>query len=116
MCHLVLFLPVFTLPVFWLFPFPTALTIYLIILAGSLLLYFLIIKAMMGRPRVGKEAMLGKTGIVIQDIAPEGKIKYASEIWNAMTDEKNFSVGEQVVIRGFSGMNVLVEKIPTEKQ
>lgn len=116
MCHLVLFLPVFTLPVFWLFPFPTALTIYLIILGGSLLLYFLIIKAMMARPRVGKEAMLGKTGIVIQDIAPEGKIKYASEIWNAMADKKIFSVGEQVVICGFSGMNVLVEEILTEKQ
>lgn len=70
----------------------------------------------MARPRVGKEAMLGRTGIVIQDIAPEGKIKYASEIWNAMTDEKIFLIGEQVVIRGFSGMNVLVEEIPTEKQ
>jgi len=91
-------------------------TIYLIILGLSLLLYFLIFKAMMAKPRVGKEAMIGKTGIVIQDIAPEGKIKYASEIWNAMTGEKNFSAGEQVIIRGFSGMNVLVEEIPIEKQ
>jgi len=116
MCHLVLFLPVFTLPIFWFFPFPIALTIYLIILAVSLLLYFLIIKAMMAKPRVGKEAMLGKTGIVIQDIAPEGRIEYASEIWNAMTDNKIFSVGEKVVIRGFSGMNILVEEVPIEKQ
>ena len=116
MCHLILFLPVFGLPVFWLFPFPTAISIYLIILGISIFLYFLIFKAMMMKPRVGKEAMLGKTGVVIKDIAPEGKIKYTTEIWNAMTDGKKFSIGEEVVIYGFSGMNVLVKEIFIEKQ
>ena len=29
------------------------------------------------------------------------KIKYATEIWNAMTDGNNFSVGEKVIIQGF---------------
>lgn len=116
MCHLVLFLPVFALPVFLFFPFSTAMTIYLIISGISLLLYYLIFKAMMMKPRVGKEAMLGKTGVVIKDIAPEGKIKYATEIWNAMTDGKKFSVGEKVIIHGFWGMNVLVKEVPVEKQ
>jgi inner membrane protein len=88
MCHLILFLPVFALPVFWFFPFSTALPIYLIISAISAFLYFLIFKAMMMKPRVGKEAMLGKTVEVIKDIAPEGKIKYTSEIWNAIADGK----------------------------
>ena len=115
MCHLILFLPVFTLPVFWIFPFSTALIIYLIVVGISLFLYFLIFKAMTLKPRVGKEAMLGKTVLVIKDIAPEGKIKYASEIWNAMTDGKNFSVGEKVIIHGFWGMNVLVKEISPEK-
>ena len=116
MCHLILFLPVFALPVFWFFPFSTALTIYLITAGISLFLYFLIFKAMMMKPRIGKEAMLGKTGVVIKDVAPEGKIKYATEIWNAMTDGKKFSVGEIVMIHGFSwGMNVLVKEVPVEK-
>ena len=67
-------------------------------------------------PRNGKEAMLGKTGVVIMDIAPEGKIKYATEIWNAMTDGKNFSVGEKVIIQGHCwGMNLLVKEVPVEK-
>ena len=78
-------------------------------------LYFLIFKAMMMKPRVGKEAMRGKTGVVIKDIAPEGKIQYASEIWNAMTDGKKLSVGEEVIIHGFWGMNVLVKEVPFEK-
>ena len=114
MCHLILFLPIFTLPVFWFFPFSTALTIYLIVVGISSFLYFLIFKAMTLKPRVGKEAMLGKTVVVIKDIAPEGKIKYASEIWNAMTDGKKFSVGEKVVIHGFWGMYVMVKEIPAK--
>jgi hypothetical protein len=30
MCHLIFFIPFFALPVFWLLPFNTALTIYLL--------------------------------------------------------------------------------------
>ena len=116
MCHLILFLPVITLPVFWFFPFSTALTIYIIVVGISSFLYFLIFKAMMLKPRVGKEAMLGKTVVVIKDIAPEGKIKYTSEIWNAIADGKKFSVGEKVIIHGFWGMNVLVKEIFVEKK
>jgi len=103
MCHLVLFLPVIALPVFWMFPYSTAMTIYLVIMGISLLLYFLIFKAMMMKPRVGIEAMLGKTGVVIKDIAPEGKIQYATEIWNAIADGKNFSAGEKLLFTGFGG-------------
>jgi len=115
-CHLILLLPVFALPVFWFFPFSTALPIYFIILGVSAFLYFLIFEAMMMKPRVGKEAMLGQTAVVIKDIAPEGKIKYAAEVWNAMNDGKKFSVGEKVMIHGFWGMTVLVKEIPVEKQ
>ena len=115
MCHLAFFLPVFSLPVFWFFPFSTAMTIYLIILGLSLLLYFLIFKAMMMKPRVGKEAMLNKTGVVIKDIAPEGKIKDATEIWNAITDGRQFLVGEKVIIHGFWGMTVLVKEVAVKK-
>jgi len=116
MCHLILLLPLFALPVFWLFPFSIALSIYLVTAGISLFLYFLIFKAMMMKPRVGKEAMLGKTVVVIKDIAPEGKIQYATEIWNAMTEGKMFSVSEKVIINGFGwGMNVLVKEVPVEK-
>ena len=111
MCHLVLFLPILTLPIFWFFPFSTAMTIYLIITGFSLLLYFLIFKAMILKPRVGKEAMLGQTGTVIKDIAPEGKIKYATEIWDAVAEGEIFSEGDEVVIHGFWGMKVLVKAV-----
>ena len=115
MCHLILLLPVFALPVFWFFPFSIALPIYLIISGISAFLYYLIFKAMTMTPRVGKEAMLGQTAEVIKEIAPEGKIKYFTEIWSAMADGEKFLVGEKVMIYGFWGLTVLVKEIPVEK-
>ena len=69
------------------------------------------------KPWNGKEAMLGRTGLVIQDIDPEGKIQYATEIWNASTDDKKFSKGDKVIIHGFGwGMRVLVQETPVKKR
>jgi membrane-bound ClpP family serine protease len=116
MCHLIFFLPVFTLPVFLLFPFKTALVIYLIICGISFFIYYKIFRAMRMKPRNGKRAMLGETCCVIQEIAPEGKIQYATEIWNALTKGDNFSKGEKVIISGFHwGLRLVVEKVPTKE-
>lgn len=90
--------------------------IYLIISGISLVLYFLIFKAMRMKPQVGREAMIGQTGVVIKEIAPEGKIEYAAEIWNAKTDGKKLSVGDKVIIDGFWGLNLLVKEVPDGKQ
>lgn len=109
MCHLIFFIPFFALPVFWIFPFNTALTIYLIICGICLFIYFKIFQALRLKPLNGREAMVGRTGRVIQDIDPEGKIQYATEIWNAVASGKRFSKGEKVMIQGFSwGLSVLV--------
>ncbi len=116
MCHLIFFLPAFGLPVFWFFPFKTALILYLIICAISLFLYYKIFQAMRVEVRNGQEAMLGKTGVVLRDIDPEGKIKYATEIWNAVAEGKKFIEGEKVVISGFSyGLRVIVAEPPVER-
>jgi len=81
-----------------------------------MLLYYKIFKAMRAKVCNGLAAMLGKTGVVLQNIEPEGKIKYTSEIWNAVTDGKKFLAGENVVISGFSyGMRVIVAEPLIEK-
>jgi membrane-bound ClpP family serine protease len=80
-----------------------------------MLLYYKIFKAMHAKVRNGQEAMLGKTGVVLKNIDPEGKIKYATEIWNAVADGKKFLAGEKVVINGFShGLSVTVEETPVK--
>jgi membrane protein implicated in regulation of membrane protease activity len=115
MCHLIFFIPFFALPVFWVLPFNSALTMYLIICGLCSIIYFKIFQAMRIEPWNGKEAMLGRTGLVIEDIDPEGKIQYATEIWNAIGDGKKFAKGEKVIIRGFGwGLRVLVQEIPVK--
>lgn len=116
MCHLIFFLPVFGLPVFWFFPFKTALVIYLIICAVTLLLYYKIFQALHGKVCTGKEAMLGKTAVVIRNIDPEGKIQYATEIWRATARGKTFLKGEKVLINDVLGLNLQVTEAPAEKR
>jgi membrane protein implicated in regulation of membrane protease activity len=116
MCHLIFFMPVFGLPVFWFFPFKTALILYLIICTISLILYYKVFQAMHSKVCTGKEAMLGKTAVVIRNIDPEGKIQYATEIWNATARGKTFLQGEKVLITRVFGLNVLVAEDPTENQ
>jgi membrane-bound ClpP family serine protease len=115
MCHLIFFLPVFALPVFWFFPFSTALTVYLFICGLSVFIYFKIFQAMRLKPRTGKSAMLGKTCRVIRDIAPDGKIQYATEIWNATANGKRIPAGEKVIVNGFLGLTVQVVVIARDK-
>ena len=66
--------------------------------------------------QTGAEGMLGKKGLVIEDIDPEGKIQYATEIWCAMTKGTRCSKGDHVKICGTRGLLLLVEKIPTDKR
>jgi membrane-bound ClpP family serine protease len=112
---LILFTPVFALPLFWFFPLNTALPIYISILVISGILYLKVFQAMRSEVLTGQEAMLGKEGLVVEDIAPEGKVQYASETWDAMTEGKRFLKGEKVKISGFQGMRLLVEERPLER-
>ena len=110
MCHLILFLPFFAVPLFWIFPFATALPLYLFVLGISLFLYFKIFQAMRQEVKTGHEAMLGKKGLVVEDIDPAGKIQYANEIWDATTRGSRLLKGEQVKIHGIRGLVLHVEK------
>lgn len=111
-----IFSPGFRLAGFWFFPFKTALVVYLIICVVSILLYYKVFQALHSKVCTGKEAMLGKTGMVIQNIEPEGKIQYATEIWCATAQGKAFQEGEKVLIKGVFGLNLLVAEAPVEKR
>jgi membrane-bound ClpP family serine protease len=112
MCHLILLLPFFALPLFWIFPLDAALPSYALITGVSFLIYFRVFQAMRQEPRTGREAMMGKKGVVVEDIDPEGKIQYAGEIWNATTTGKRFSKGEWIRIAAIRDLMLLVEEMP----
>ena len=114
MCHLILFLPIFALPLFGIFPLDTALPLYLFILGISLVLYFKIFQAMCRRVCTGQEAMLGRNGVVIEDIDPEGRVQCANEIWNAATNGRRLLKGEKVRITQVKRLILLVEGMPAD--
>ena len=116
MCHLIFFLPVFALPVFWLLPLKPALVVYIIIWAVSLFLYYKVFQALHAKVCTGTEAMVGKKAVVIRNIDPEGKIRYATEIWRATARGKTFLEGEKVIISGVLGLNLLVTEVPAERR
>lgn len=115
MCHLILFLPVLAFPLFWIFPFGTALPLYLFILGISLFLYFKVFQAMCRKVCTGQEAMIGRNGLVIEDIDPEGRIRCANEIWNATTQGRSLLKGEKVRITHIKRLTLLVEEMPRNR-
>jgi len=72
-------------------------------------LYFKIFRALGPEVQTGQETMLGKEALVIEEIDPEGKIQYASEIWEARSLGKRYSKRERIKITGFQGLSLLVE-------
>jgi membrane-bound serine protease (ClpP class) len=67
-----------------------------------------------GRPVItGQESLQGKTGIATTDIAPDGQVQAAGELWTAEAVEGSGKIrkGEQVIIVEVQGLRVKVKKL-----
>ncbi len=109
MCHVILLSPVLALPLFFFLPFGTALPTYLTIVLGSGFVYFKIITAMKSKVETGLEAMADEVAVVVEDINPEGKVRFGNEIWSAATRDKRFRTGKKVRIRAIEGTRLIVD-------
>jgi membrane protein implicated in regulation of membrane protease activity len=109
MCHILLLLPIFALPLFLLLPWQEALVLYSIICLLSAGFYWLIWRTMHRPATTGIEGMMGGIGTVIR--CSEGKIKVfcRGEIWDAVSNEGT-SLGERVEIVGFDRMKLVVRR------
>lgn len=103
-CHLLLAAPVLGLSLFLVLPFGTALALYLIIVALSLLLYYKIMESMRAPVMTGPEGLVGQ--IVRTD--GSGTIHFNGEWWTATPPLPN----RQVRIVGLRGLVVEIE--PTD--
>jgi membrane-bound serine protease (ClpP class) len=74
----------------------------------SVFLYLKIFEAFTSEIQIGQEAMLGKEGLVIEKLNPQGKIQYANEIWEAVSLGKRYSKGARMKITGFEGLRLLL--------
>lgn len=108
MCHIVLASPILALPLFLFLPFRTALPAYIAVLLAMAFVYFKIIAAIKSRVQTGMEGMTDRDAIVVEDINPEGKVRYRNELWVAAAEDKKFFKGQRVRIHGFQGLKVIV--------
>ncbi|NIS59839.1 MAG: hypothetical protein GTO13_03765 [Proteobacteria bacterium] len=108
MCHIVLLSPVLALPLFFFLPFSTALLAYVTVVFTTGFVYFKIVVAMKCKICTGIEGMTEGEAVVIEDIDPEGKVKFENEIWTASAQGKRFRKGMRVRICDSQGLKLIV--------
>ena len=60
---------------------------------------------------VGPESMIGKRGIVIEPLDPEGLIEVEGELWKAVSKKRErINTGETVRVVGNKGLTLIVER------
>ena len=105
---IIMFSPVFALALFLLLPFYTALPIYIPIFIFGVIVNYKMMRSMKLPVRTGLEEMMGQEAVVIDDIDPEGKVRFKDEIWAATAKDKRLEQGDKVKIVGSQGLVLVV--------
>ena len=113
---LIMISPFFALLLFYYLPLETALPIYIVILIVAGFYYVVMFKSMRGKTKTGLEAMIDGEALVIEGIAPEGKVEFKDEIWTATTRGKEIVRGERVKILETQGLVLVVEGLAEGKK
>ena len=61
-----------------------------------------------GAASVGVDALVGKTGVAVGELWPEGQVKIGGEIWKARC-AGGCDAGSEVVVRAVSGLTLEVD-------
>ena len=109
MCHIILMLPLLTLPVFWLMPLTSAVALYVVILIFTGLIYILAIRAMRRPVETGSEEILNSTGEVIGTQGNLTQVRVHSEIWHAMSSDE-LHEGDRVKVVSMKGLTLNVRR------
>jgi membrane-bound ClpP family serine protease len=100
--------PVFALALFLFLPFYTALPIYIPIFIFGVIVNYKMMRSMKLPVWGGLEEMMGQEAIVIDDIDPEGKVRFRDEIWAATAKGEKLEQGEKARIVGSRGLVLVV--------
>ncbi len=115
MCHLILFMPLLGLPLFWLLPIGYALPSYAVIVLVSAFLYRLITRAMRQPLQDGFQSLIGTEAEVASKLETGRSAKYLvrikgeGELWSAYSTDI-LQPGEAVNIVAVKGIGVVVEQ------
>ena len=61
------------------------------------------------RTSTGSEGMIGRTGVAISDVAPEGKVRVMGQIWNA-TSADPLAAGDEIQVTATEGLRLHVAR------
>jgi len=87
-CHVLLFgMPVFGLLLFWIFPLPVALAMYVPLSAFSFWLAMVVMRALRSPVSTGAEALRGRSGRVVTVDAEDIIVQVDGELWRAKSGE-----------------------------
>jgi membrane-bound serine protease (ClpP class) len=59
----------------------------------------------------GVEALIGRTGVALSDLAPRGMVKIDGEVWSAVAVDEPIARGEQVAIVNVEGVTLRVQAL-----
>ncbi len=107
MHHLLLFLPLLALILFFYYPWRVALPVYLAILIGSFIVYWKAIQAQRRPAAMGATAMVGSHARVVKAEAGLIEVEYEGEIWRAVCSQPVL-VDQTVRIDGVEGLTLRV--------
>jgi membrane-bound serine protease (ClpP class) len=89
------------------------LAVFIAVLTGAFFLYAVGagIRAQRGRARMGRESLIGQEGVARTDLAPEGTVHVAGEMWTARADDERITEGERVRVVAVDGLHLRVRRL-----
>ena len=109
MCHIILVLPIISLPMFLLLPLPVASVVYLLILAFSVWVYHRLMDSMHQPVCTGREGLIHANGEVISATRGHLLVRLAGEIWRARADEPLLP-GDPVEVTDVKGLELSIKR------
>jgi membrane protein implicated in regulation of membrane protease activity len=104
--------PLLAIPAFWLLPIGQAIAVYLVALALSGWMFWLMRRNKKYRVVTGREGMIGREAEVISVFETDGKTTYTvfleGELWTARSDN-GVQPGDKVVVTAIEGSRPVIE-------
>lgn len=110
MCHLILFLPLLALSVFWLFPLSIAGPVYAVVVVCSLMLYVAVFKAMRKPTETGREGLMHAAGVVENVVGDTLSVRIYGEHWTAHCADERLAPGDPVEVVSIHGLTLGVTR------
>ena len=82
----------------------------------SALIYRSGTRALMMKPVAGLPGLIGSKGKVVNSLTPTGVVRIKSELWEAVSTDKEVKAGEEIVVVGQQDLKLMVRRANTRKR